>query len=60
MVTRINTSLICEIAYGAEPSATLYPHNDEDDSVEMETIKAMYLLKKQYKYSNKFQINYLV
>jgi hypothetical protein len=24
----------------AEPSATLYPHNDEDDSVEMETIKA--------------------
>jgi septin family protein len=22
-----NTSLICEIAYGAEPSATLYPQN---------------------------------
>lgn len=35
-----NTSLICEIAYCAEPSAKLYPHNDEDDSVEMETIKA--------------------
>lgn len=35
-----NTSLICEIAYGAEPSVKLYPHNDEDDSVEMETIKA--------------------
>jgi hypothetical protein len=34
-----NTSLICEIAYGAEPSVKLYPHNDEDDSVEMETIK---------------------
>lgn len=34
-----NTSLICEIAYCAEPSAKLYPHNDED-SVEMETIKA--------------------
>lgn len=35
-----NTSVICEIAYCDVPSAKLYPYDDEDDSVVMETIRA--------------------
>lgn len=35
-----NTSVICEIAYCDVPSAKLYPHDDEDDSVDMEHIQA--------------------
>lgn len=35
-----NTSVICEISYSELPYATLYPHEDEGDTVQPESISS--------------------